>query len=609
MYCPVCYFEITVPLESTIKPVDESQLYATNSEPVDVRQLANRKKFVSLRCPICNTNIAVTKEQTGQVLVCPECETKVRVPQSILAKFKRAEEEWDRIDRRQEPNDNLPFQPSEQSYKDVYGVSGDGDSDNNNPQQSSKTIRVYCKLCGTMMYASQSQIGVELICPDCETRTLVVAPHKSHGAASTTQSQIPPPPPPPLNFEGGKVFGLAGGVSQAETGLLVPVVCSLCGTRMYANESEIGGYKICPDCGRQNEIKAVPKSQKIKADVIQGGAYGVGQADDLGKRPVLRTLTDYRYVEGSVDNYDNGDETTDDVNSAATDTATNKTTGKNNNAKSSQGRGGLSMIGRMRNQQTTNYYETPKLPKYPFITRFFLSFTSSMLWMRIIITVWLIWAGIFICLILPSSMIILSAAFGFMIALFGFLYLSDTFYTLFNLTVTGNDLPDKEDWNDFRIIEFGAVMLWIFFLNIFSALPGYLVFLYLENYLLRAVGGAGVMIDSYLLSAFLLNGSSLIFFPIFFLSCVEGNSAFMLISKVTFCSLFSCFFVWCRFYFMSVLLFSFFCLATILISWATKNDSITTSILIIPVWVIIAMLYARYLGRLGWTLEEFWNKE
>ncbi|MDR2761879.1 MAG: hypothetical protein LBB88_04710, partial [Planctomycetaceae bacterium] len=77
MYCPVCYFEITVPIESTVKPVDESQLYAMDSEPTDASKMTNRKKFVSLRCPICNANISVSKEQIGKILVCPDCETKV----------------------------------------------------------------------------------------------------------------------------------------------------------------------------------------------------------------------------------------------------------------------------------------------------------------------------------------------------------------------------------------------------------------------------------------------------------------------------------------------------------------------------------------------------
>jgi DNA-directed RNA polymerase subunit RPC12/RpoP len=35
-------------------------------------------------------------------------------------------------------------------------------------------IPVYCKLCRTLMYASEDQIGSELTCPDCGVKTIVV---------------------------------------------------------------------------------------------------------------------------------------------------------------------------------------------------------------------------------------------------------------------------------------------------------------------------------------------------------------------------------------------------------------------------------------------------
>ncbi|MDR1480262.1 MAG: hypothetical protein LBJ00_15100 [Planctomycetaceae bacterium] len=282
MYCPVCYLELTVPAESTVKLIDDSKLYAIDSEPVDVRKMENRKKFVSMRCRVCHTNIAVSKEQIGQILVCPECETKVRVPESALKKIKQSEEEWKRIGQVQNKKTNITHQPS----NDIYSITGDDSA-----TTEGKTIRIYCKLCNTMMYASESQIGTELTCPDCETKTLVTASRKSLSAGELSAA-----------FEGGKSFEIAGNDSPPVIkGLLVPVVCSLCGTRMYAGESEIGNFKICPDCGTKNEIKPVAKKERIQADIIQGGGYSVNQTVETEKRPTIRTLTDYRYVEGSMD--------------------------------------------------------------------------------------------------------------------------------------------------------------------------------------------------------------------------------------------------------------------------------------------------------------------
>lgn len=80
MYCPVCYQMLTVPSESTIHPVDASQLYQADADPLDVRGMEDRARYHSLRCSVCHTNIAVLPEQAGQEIVCPECETKIIIP-------------------------------------------------------------------------------------------------------------------------------------------------------------------------------------------------------------------------------------------------------------------------------------------------------------------------------------------------------------------------------------------------------------------------------------------------------------------------------------------------------------------------------------------------
>jgi DNA-directed RNA polymerase subunit M/transcription elongation factor TFIIS len=265
--------------------------------PVDVRAMEDRKQFVSLCCPVCYTNISVTKEQIGTEIVCPECETKVCVPESIAEKSDRASETWVRENRtwdkrtqeeREQDGRLWNEQPilSDQSVKETYAL-----RDSNTAAPEYQTVRVYCKLCGTIMYASVTQVGTELTCPDCETKNIVPEPRKP----------VPLPPPLPPMFEGGMTFGLAGAVPQSVTGLLIPVVCSLCGTRMYAGENEVGGFKTCPDCGRQTEIKMVPKSEKVKPFISPDGGYGVSQSEIPEQRPVFRTLTDYRHVEGSLD--------------------------------------------------------------------------------------------------------------------------------------------------------------------------------------------------------------------------------------------------------------------------------------------------------------------
>ncbi|MDR1485008.1 MAG: hypothetical protein LBT09_09315 [Planctomycetaceae bacterium] len=573
MYCPVCYFEITVPRESTIKEVDESQLYAADSEPVDVREMINRQKTVSLRCPICNTNIAVTKEQVGQILVCPECETKVRVPKSITAKLKHTEEKWTKINQSQ---NNKPS-------NDIYAISG-----KNSTISQNKTIRVYCKLCGTLMYALETQIGTELTCPDCETKTVVAAPSKS----VSTPPQLVLPPLPSL-FEGGKTFGLADNNSPPNSNvLLVPVVCALCGTRMYAEENEIGGFKTCPDCGRQNEIKNVPKKERIQPDIIQGGSYNVGQSNESEKRPVIRTLTDYRYVDGSLDKefYTQKHKTNPATN---TDNIDTDITDIDIDADADYP---------VDNNYSLSVNQVPQLPKYPFITRIFLPFNCAMLWGRVLVSFWFMLLGIiFAVFFLPAMLVMIGCVLGSILVIHGFLFLADTFYTLFQSTMVGNDSLEREDWNEFRLFEFGTVFVWLLFLCTVSSLPGYLLFSYSSVFQEIRQDALNAILFPVLLSCI----SSLIFFPIFFLSSVESNSGFMILAKGTCWSLISCFGVWFRFYFISFLLLAFFCAIVILLA-STINYIFLPPILILitPIWSIFTIFYARILGRLSWTIEE-----
>jgi DNA-directed RNA polymerase subunit M/transcription elongation factor TFIIS len=563
MYCPVCYFEITVPHQSTIKQVDESELYATDSKPIDVRTMTNRQKFVSLRCPVCNTNIAVSKEQIGKILTCPDCNTNVRVPDLIAEKFKLAEEKWSKLNQKQFNHST----PTPQTNPDIYELNS-----NNTTTNFTKTIRVYCKLCGTLMYASESQIGSELTCPDCATKTTVPIQPKNLPTSTPPISILLPPV-----FEGGKTFDLANENSNSDNSLLVPVICNLCGTRMYAHESEIGNFKTCPDCGTKNEIKPVPNSEKIKPDLTTNKSYDINQSTTPEKRPVTRTLTDYRFVDGSLDK---------------------ELHTKKSNPKKSRSNSPL-------NQIPDKYLladpKLPRLPKYPFLTRIFVPLTCAMLWGRTIIGISLIAGGIIFSVVLPGLFFVISAGFGCIIVLHGLMFLADTFYTLFTVTMVGNDLPEKEDWNNFNFFEFGSIFIWLALLSILATLPGYLLLSYLNN--LLEITSEYFSNNSTLLSALIIYGSNLLLFPILFLSSIENNSSFAVVGKTTCRSLISCAGVWLRFYFISILMSV--CCCAILITLANLTDNpLITIVLSIPAWSTSAILYARFLGRLSWTIEE-----
>jgi len=177
---------------------------------------------------------------------------------------------------------------------DVYGIADHDSWDHSANQRPAGTFAVYCELCNTMLYATEQMIGKTLVCPDCEREVIVRKPVKAKRESFQT-----------TNFEGGTHYGAQSSPEIFELGKhfpntrLVPVVCTLCETRMYALETDIGALKTCPDCGTTTEIKDVPEEQRILPETA-GSEYTVKEAPDF-KRPTSRVGVDYRTIEGSLD--------------------------------------------------------------------------------------------------------------------------------------------------------------------------------------------------------------------------------------------------------------------------------------------------------------------
>lgn len=303
MYCPACYYELIVPAESTVKSRQEMEngIYGVDAEPIDVRLLENRR-VASIPCSLCHAMLAAPPEMIGKEIECPDCGTKTVVPMDVAESRPRYGA----------AGQGPPPLPASISGPGVYGISdvavssdengkidgsgsGGSGSDGSGSDGSGKgrvarapSFPVWCRLCGTIMHATEDQIGTMLTCPDCLTQTIV----------RRVQQDLDVGPHQTQRFEGGSTYEIAEPLWAPGT-KLVPVVCQLCATRMYAAESEIGGMKICPDCGRETPILDVPEKEKYVYEV-PGGAYGVNEAE-IVKTPMIRAGVDYRYVEGSLD--------------------------------------------------------------------------------------------------------------------------------------------------------------------------------------------------------------------------------------------------------------------------------------------------------------------
>jgi len=262
--CPACFNERAIPDKSIEEPTAD-QLYGVNAIVRDTQDIIREQSFISFRCRICRAGLAATTDQVGQPIVCPDCDTENTVPEP---KPKDANKE--------------PAAPVE-----IYGIVGFGDGAD--LPESADMFAVYCPVCHALMYARDNQIGTSLKCPDCDS----VVPVRGRPEKPVKVKHVP------KVYEGSSTYELAAENRLPSDTQLVPVVCSLCYTRMYATTDQIGQEKECPDCGKMNLIKPVPQELVKTAGelFVAGGSYGVGE---ITERPKMRVNVDYRTVEGAV---------------------------------------------------------------------------------------------------------------------------------------------------------------------------------------------------------------------------------------------------------------------------------------------------------------------
>jgi DNA-directed RNA polymerase subunit M/transcription elongation factor TFIIS len=108
----------------------------------------------------------------------------------------------------------------------------------------------------------------------------------SHQAAATTQPAHQQSVSPPQT---ASAPAIPARVMPPE----IPVVCRLCGTRMYARPEQIGTKVRCPDCHSDNEVLAQqpPAAKAAAAPVDAGDDFALS---DPGQRPAYRPMVEPR---------------------------------------------------------------------------------------------------------------------------------------------------------------------------------------------------------------------------------------------------------------------------------------------------------------------------
>ena len=157
--CPSCQANIVVPEAPEVsKPSgadEEHEIY--DVRPDDAAP--DDRTYVTVLCPLCHTRMYAAEEEIGQKMTCPDCGTHTTVARPV--EFSAQKEE---------------LEPVEFDGSTEYAVH---DEDWRTPadyrEANRSQIPVVCPLCHTRMHAEESQVGLTIVCPDCQTETLIPA--------------------------------------------------------------------------------------------------------------------------------------------------------------------------------------------------------------------------------------------------------------------------------------------------------------------------------------------------------------------------------------------------------------------------------------------------
>lgn len=268
--CPRCQFGLKVPSAEEAataaakrRPGYEYETAAENAPP------AADQTYIWMTCPVCLTRLDAQLDQVGSEIVCHDCGTPTVVTQQRMPP---GGEQTSRI-----------WPVGEEYPLWVEGSEPGAES----PVVNETLVPVTCGRCGTLMHATEDQVGQKITCPDCSKRELVRPPEHKFKAGQRFQ---------PLDMT--DEYGLSEGVDQPDQaslpggGRFVKIVCSFCGTHLPATADQAGREIVCVDCGN---TMVVPEEDRksgntsVNDPIDQTDEYGVGAPIELGG---------YRHLEG-----------------------------------------------------------------------------------------------------------------------------------------------------------------------------------------------------------------------------------------------------------------------------------------------------------------------
>ncbi len=230
---------------------------------------------IDFGCPRCQARLWAGPCQAGQRLRCPFCQVVLPVPTAEQAAARAGKSG-------PEAEYTLHEGPAPSCPQPKY-------------------LAVTCPVCAARMVAAPDQVGQTLACPDCDTAVEVRAP---------VEPAAPKRPAAPADEYPLWGVGQPPPDVKAVYQTYIPVVCSVCRTRMLATEAEVGRALTCPDCRTATVVRPLPPATPQRTPVPANDAeasYGVragagepgpGSADYATHFPVICPVCNTRLHAG-----------------------------------------------------------------------------------------------------------------------------------------------------------------------------------------------------------------------------------------------------------------------------------------------------------------------
>ena len=250
--CPQCGHQFVVPTAAQAAVLGRrAEEYTVYEGDYEAHESAAAADAVAVGdCRACGTRVYGPEDQIGREVACPDCGTKVvfaRRPEPRAAKNRPADEEAAYAIR-----DDVQQPAGSSSVADQVD------------------IRVHCPVCDTLLYGTPDQVGKHILCPDCYT-PVEVPPPKARASKPTATHSVDDEYALQVDVD----QPAREAVSQEEPP--IPVVCSLCRTRMHATPDQVGEMITCPDCGTPMVVPRPETTPKPGREGTAAGEYGGGE--------------------------------------------------------------------------------------------------------------------------------------------------------------------------------------------------------------------------------------------------------------------------------------------------------------------------------------------